>query len=208
MHCTGFEFAYCRVLPAYNSILAQVIKTQDGNDGFAELLEGDPNLGKDGLGRETVLRDPGLDRDGNFKKYVLKYEHEAQPRNDGNGKPQISTLISNEEGNSLLAWNTVFDSAALNRDGSFVTGDYHGAKNVVLGDATITTPPTTTRTVSGTTCISTRIWKARTAPTPAWKPTRSAWVYRAWSSTLSTAVPLCTPWDLKVRIVVLEKTTS
>ena len=27
MHCTGFEFAYCCVLPAYNSILAQVIKT-------------------------------------------------------------------------------------------------------------------------------------------------------------------------------------
>ena len=26
MHCTGFEFAYCCVLPVYNSILAQVVK--------------------------------------------------------------------------------------------------------------------------------------------------------------------------------------
>ncbi len=28
MHCTGFEFAYCCVLPPYNSILAQVVKPQ------------------------------------------------------------------------------------------------------------------------------------------------------------------------------------
>jgi hypothetical protein len=178
MHCTGFEFAYCCVLPAYNSILAQVIKTQDGNDDFAELLEGDPNLGKDGLGRETVLRDKTL-KDGQFQKYVLKYEHEAQPRTEGRGKPQTSTLISNEEGNSLLAWNTVYDSAAINPPakvcddgnpdtegqaclrnsdcnggrckanqdhnsdfpvGAVITGDYHGAKNVVLGDGDYNDP--------------------------------------------------------------------
>ena len=28
MHCTGFEFSYCCVLPPYNSILAQVVKPQ------------------------------------------------------------------------------------------------------------------------------------------------------------------------------------
>ena len=28
MHCTGFEFAYCCVLPPYNSILAQVVKPE------------------------------------------------------------------------------------------------------------------------------------------------------------------------------------
>src|SRR6266508_3005349 len=28
MHCTGFEFSYCCVLPPYNSILAQVAKTE------------------------------------------------------------------------------------------------------------------------------------------------------------------------------------
>jgi hypothetical protein len=136
MHCTGFEFAYCCVLPAYNSVLAQVIKTQDGNDDFAELLEGDPKVGLDFLGRETVLRDKTL-VDGEFQKYVLKYEHEAQPRNDGRGKPQSSTLISDVELNSLLSWNTVYDAAAT-VNGKLVTGDYHGAKGVVLGDGDYT----------------------------------------------------------------------
>ncbi|HHH43302.1 MAG TPA: hypothetical protein ENK49_04120, partial [Gammaproteobacteria bacterium] len=136
MHCTGFEFAYCCVLPAYNSILAQVIKTQDGKEGFAELLEGDPNVGLDFLGRETVLRDKTL-KNGEFQKYVLKYEHEAQPRNDGRGKPQSSTLISDVELHSLLSWNTVYD-AADTVNGSLVHGDYHGAKNVVLGDGDYT----------------------------------------------------------------------
>jgi hypothetical protein len=53
MHCTGFEFAYCCVLPPYNSILAQVVKTQrtdKGQGAFAKLLEGDPVEGLDGLG--------------------------------------------------------------------------------------------------------------------------------------------------------------
>ena len=120
MHCTGFEFAYCCVLPVYNSILAQVVKPNtidpNHNGDYARLMEGDPNSGKDGLGRQTVLRDLELDGSGNFKKYVLKYWHDAQPRNDGNGKSQTSTLISAVEGNSLMAWNTTFDSAALNPD--------------------------------------------------------------------------------------------
>ena len=72
MHCTGFEFAYCCVLPPYNSIVAQVLKPAQGDpaldfgddadfvDGFPRLLEGDPDEGLDGLGRETVLRDPEL----------------------------------------------------------------------------------------------------------------------------------------------------
>ena len=141
MHCTGFEFAYCCVLPAYNSILAQVVKpnTIDPNTGadYARLMEGDPNVGLDALGRETVLRDKELDGNGNFNKYVLKYWHDAQPRNDGRGKPQTSTLISSAEGNSLLSWNTVFDSAALNADGTFVTGSYNGADGVVLGNGTL-----------------------------------------------------------------------
>ena len=35
MHCTGFEFAYCCVLPPYNSILAQVVKPQTpGDSGY------------------------------------------------------------------------------------------------------------------------------------------------------------------------------
>ena len=30
MHCTGFDLSYCCVLPPYNSILAQVIRTATG----------------------------------------------------------------------------------------------------------------------------------------------------------------------------------
>lgn len=149
MHCTGFEFAYCCVLPAYNSILAQVVKpsTSENHGGeFPRLIEGDPNAGitsganPDVLGREIVLRDLELDGNGNFKKYVLRYWHDAQPRNDGRGKPQSSTLISQVEGNSLLAWNTVADAADLNPDGSFKLSGrngnplYNGARDVVLGN--------------------------------------------------------------------------
>jgi hypothetical protein len=140
MHCTGFEFAYCCVLPAYNSILAQVIKPE-GTDGadFPELLSGDPDSGLDGLGRETVVRDRALDANGNFKKYVLKYWHDAQPRNDGRGKPQSSTLISAAEGNSLLAWNTTFDSAAV-VNGAMQYGDYNGSQAVLQGNGDLSEP--------------------------------------------------------------------
>jgi hypothetical protein len=127
MHCTGFEFSYCCVLPPYNSILAQVVKTQQGILGakaFPRLLEGDPNVGRDFLGRPTVLRDTELDSHGNFKKYVLRYWHDAQTRNDGHGAPQTSTLISQVEGNSLLMWNTRFDAADTDSGNKLIYGDY------------------------------------------------------------------------------------
>lgn len=127
MHCTGFEFSYCCVLPPYNSILAQVVKTQQGILGanaFPRLLEGDPNVGRDFLGRPTVLRDTELDSNGKFKKYVLRYWHDAQPRNDGRGALQTSTLISHVEGNSLLMWNTQFDAAAPDSGNKLIYGDY------------------------------------------------------------------------------------
>ena len=170
MHCTGFEFAYCCVLPAYNSIVSQIAKPAIGNpkeelngaqnpcfsgpcspnnqyrnidfvDAFPRMLEGDPNNGGnlDVLGRETVVRDPAVDATGNnFKKYVVKYWHDSQSRNDGQGKPQIgnpalqatlpphlktTSLISDVEGNTLLSWNTRADAAARNPDGSFVLGN-------------------------------------------------------------------------------------
>ena len=151
MHCTGFEFAYCCVLPPYNSILAQVIKPAIGNpataddtfvDGFPRLLEGDPTTGLDGLNRETVLRDPSLDTNGNFKKYQLRYYHDAQPRQEGNtSKPNTSTLISNAEGNSLQYFNTVFDSAAPDaRNNALVYGPYNGYQNVIQGNGNFTDP--------------------------------------------------------------------
>jgi len=131
MHCTGFEFAYCCVLPPYNSILAQVVKT-DKTAAFPRVLEADPNVGLDGLGRPTVVRDPVLSGSG-FKKYQLRYWHDAQPRNDGRGAPQTSTLISIVEGNSLLMWNTVAEGATTS-GGALVYGTTDGATNVVQGD--------------------------------------------------------------------------
>ena len=152
MHCTGFEFSYCCVLPPYNSIVAQVVKPQtqgnpQSNADFPRLLEGDPNNGLDGLGRETVLRD--YDGEGNFQKYYLEYFHDAQPRREGNvqtGLPQNSTLISDVEGNSLLYHNSPYDSAMVDTDGS-ITGvpgklvraadlgtSYNGFGEVVVGD--------------------------------------------------------------------------
>ncbi|MEN8802879.1 MAG: Ig-like domain-containing protein, partial [Thiogranum sp.] len=164
MHCTGFEFAYCCVLPVYNSIVAQVVKPEpaagaiQSADDMAKLLEADPNLGRnlDVLGRETVLRDPTLvgAGSGTFPKYVVKYWHEAQSRNDGQGKPQVGnpalqatlpgyldsrTLISDVEGNSLLSWNTRADAVARNVDGSLLLG---GSECTNPADAT--TPPFTT----------------------------------------------------------------
>jgi hypothetical protein len=138
MHCTGFEFAYCCVLPPYNSILAQVVRTEKedlAKDPVHQprLLVADPHEGLDGLGRPTVLRDLRLDDDGNFRKYQLRYWHEAQPRNDGNGAPQTSQLISVVEGNSLLEWNTLAEGATTS-GGALVYGTTDGTDNVVQGN--------------------------------------------------------------------------
>ncbi len=136
MHCTGFEFAYCCVLPPYNSILAQVVKTDKGvnSEDFPKLLEGDPAQNKDAFGRETVLRDPELDVNGDFQKYVLRYWHEAQPRNDGRGRAQNGRLISAQELNSMFMWNTIYDATAKNGDGSLKQGLREGYYNSYIGD--------------------------------------------------------------------------
>jgi hypothetical protein len=145
MHCTGFEFAYCCVLPPYNSILAQVVKPQstantDSGDDFPRLLEGSHEMGLDGLGRPTVVRAGELDANGNYKTYMLEYFHDAQPRNEGQGKPQLDTLISAVEGNSLFYTSTIYDSASLDANGALVTGSYEGVDDVVLGDGDFNDP--------------------------------------------------------------------
>jgi len=61
MHCTGFDFAYCCVLPPYNSILAQVVKT--GRNGEKPVL-----LGSDPKDHEVLV-------DGD-KRFKLAYSHE------------------------------------------------------------------------------------------------------------------------------------
>ena len=153
MHCTGFEFAYCCVLPPYNSILAQVIKPAQGDpaqaggafvDGFPRLLEGSPTEGLDGLNRETVVRDWDH-KTSSFRKYQLRYYHDAQPRQEGNtSKPNTTTtLISAVEGNSLQYFNTVFDSAQPDpATNALVYGPYNGYQNVVQGSGIIGDVPT------------------------------------------------------------------
>ena len=152
MHCTGFEFAYCCVLPPYNSILAQVVKPESGSGNsrvFPRLLSGDPN-NTDGFGRPTVVRD--YERNGTFKKYYLEYYHDAQPRHEGQGKSQLagtvppgyagheSTLISAAEGNSLFYTSSPYDSAAVDGNGALVHNMYEGAYGVVVGDGDTTGP--------------------------------------------------------------------
>jgi hypothetical protein len=61
MHCTGFDFSYCCVLPPYNSILAQVIKTE--RDGDKPVL-----LGSDPDDHEVLV-------DGK-RRFKLAYTHE------------------------------------------------------------------------------------------------------------------------------------
>ncbi len=61
MHCTGFDFSYCCVLPPYNSILAQVVRTERHADR-PRLLAADP-------------RDPTVLVDGK-RRFRLAYTHE------------------------------------------------------------------------------------------------------------------------------------
>ena len=80
MHCTGFDFSYCCILPPYNSIQSQVIKTAKGPYDFPQLLEADP-------------KDPTVLVDGD-KRYKLEYGH-------------INNTFS--EGTKLAYWNVPYD---------------------------------------------------------------------------------------------------
>ncbi|MGD8854410.1 MAG: Ig-like domain-containing protein, partial [Gammaproteobacteria bacterium] len=155
MHCTGFEFAYCCVLPPYNSILAQVVKPQaagnpDSGDDYPRLLEGSHEVGLDGLNRPTVVQAGELDGGGNYQTYMLEYFHDAQPRREGQGKAQTAgpvpagyagheeTLISAVEGNSLFYHSTIYDSAQPDPvTNALVYGSYEGAGDVVQGSGVI-----------------------------------------------------------------------
>jgi len=82
MHCTGFDFTYCCVLPPYNSIQSQVIKTGKGPKGLPTLLAADE---KD----PTVVIDEDDD-----KRMRLKYGH-------------INNSFS--EGAKLFYWRVPYD---------------------------------------------------------------------------------------------------
>ena len=80
MHCTGFDFTYCCVLPPYNSIQSQVIKTATGKRKFPELLEADS-------------ADPSVLVDGK-KRFKLDYGH-------------VDNTYS--EGSKLKYWDVPYD---------------------------------------------------------------------------------------------------
>ena len=80
MHCTGFDFTYCCVLPPYNSVQSQVIKTADGPKAYPELLESDEE-------DHSVLVD-------GKKRFKLAYGH-------------IDNTYS--EGSKLAYWNVPYD---------------------------------------------------------------------------------------------------
>jgi len=69
MHCTGFDFSYCCILPPYNSIQSQVIKTATGKNSRPVLLGADKN-------------NPGILIDGN-KRMKLKYGHVGNTFSEG-----------------------------------------------------------------------------------------------------------------------------
>lgn len=80
MHCTGFDFSYCCILPPYNSIQSQVVKTADGPYSFPQLLKADP-------------KDPTVLLDGK-KRMKLEYGH-------------VDNTFS--EGTKLAYWNIPYD---------------------------------------------------------------------------------------------------
>lgn len=88
MHCTGFDFEYCCVLPPYNSIQAQVVKVGKG-DKKPQLMDGyDP-------ADPTVLVDKETG-----KRYRLKYSFD------------YNTF---SEGSKMVYWNAKYD---IDRDGN------------------------------------------------------------------------------------------
>lgn len=88
MHCTGFDFGYCCILPPYNSVQAQVVRVGRGPRPTLLLEKSDPR-------DPTVLVDPD-----NGRRYRLQYE-----------------IANNSfsEGGKLVYWKAPFDS---NRNGN------------------------------------------------------------------------------------------
>lgn len=80
MHCTGFDFSYCCVLPPYNSVQSQVIKTATGANRWPEMLE-------------AAEDDPSVLVDGD-ERFKLAYGH-------------VDNTYS--EGNKLKYWNVRYD---------------------------------------------------------------------------------------------------
>jgi cysteine-rich repeat protein len=63
MHCTGFDFSYCCVLPLFNSVQAQVVKVAPTN-GLPTLMQ---TYARDDEGKKTIMVD-------GTKAYKLEYD--------------------------------------------------------------------------------------------------------------------------------------
>ena len=89
MHCTGFDFEYCCVLPPYNSIQAQVVKVAKGRNKPLLMDTFDPN-------DPTVMID-----EVTGKRYRLKYE-----------------IVDNtfSEGSKMVYWRAKYD---MDGDGNY-----------------------------------------------------------------------------------------
>lgn len=86
MHCTGFDFSYCCVLPPYNSVLGQVVRT-DGETPL--LLTADPS-------------DPEVLLDGP-RRLKLAYTHE-----DVDGRPN-----THSEHKKMVYWGAEYQGRTL-----------------------------------------------------------------------------------------------
>jgi hypothetical protein len=131
MHCTGFDFSYCCVLPPYNSILAQVVKTEktaakasgeDTDPSTGQRIRvGHPNLLESDPADHTVVVDPETGQ-----KVRLLYWHEDQrtraelatvPAGDCPGcspttagdDPAGHILNTHSEGEKLTYWSSYYD---------------------------------------------------------------------------------------------------
>lgn len=80
MHCTGFDFSFCCVLPPYNSIQSQVVKTASGPNSVPQMLGSD-------------AEDHAVLVDGD-KRMKLSYGH-------------VDNTYS--EGSKLAYWNVPYD---------------------------------------------------------------------------------------------------
>ena len=135
-----------------------------------------PNAGLDGLNRETVVRDWDWTAPVSSRNTSCATTTMRSRARKANSKPKTSTLISAVEGNSLQYFNTVFDSAAPDADGTLVNGPYNGADNVMQGNGVLGEADRQLRECAAGTTLYLRQPGRSAEATPGWKPTRSAWV--------------------------------
>ncbi len=135
MHCTGFDFEYCCVLPPYNSVQAQVIKV-GSEDELPQLMDGyDP-------ADPTVL----VDKDTG-KRYRLKYEFDNNSYSEGSKMSYWNAQYdidrdgkSNEPGESVANayWNHLYVYKDL--EGSNPEGTSEDSKKLPVGGSVLQVP--------------------------------------------------------------------